>query len=159
MDISPGAESWRQCRNGLAHQHRRIFRPFRHNIGQRQRLHVAALRRRPAMRHQLSKVRPATLRRIAADGGERRRGRPPDGPRASRNARSIVAHSSSASQPAPRLLNDNGRAVPSPRPGSASVCAAVCHRSDPTPSKSQSGRCVWPSRIAQLAAVVVSPVL
>jgi hypothetical protein len=36
-------------------------------------------------------VRTATLRRIAAEGGERRRGRPPICPRASRNARSIVA--------------------------------------------------------------------
>jgi hypothetical protein len=37
----------------LAHQHRRAFRPARRNVGQRQCLHVAALRRRPAMRHQI----------------------------------------------------------------------------------------------------------
>ena len=42
----------------LAHQQRRALRPAGRDVGQRQRLHEAALRRRPAVRHQVSLHEP-----------------------------------------------------------------------------------------------------
>jgi hypothetical protein len=87
----------------LAHQQRRAFRPARRNVSQCQGLHKAALAVGPlcatrfastnpgAGLSQSSKVRTATLRLIAAEGGACRRLRPPLAFRASRNARLIVA--------------------------------------------------------------------
>ena len=75
----------------LAHQHRRAFRLACRDIGQRLYVAKSASMNPGGGSSQSLNVQTATLRRIAAEGGERRRGRPPVCPRASRDALSIVA--------------------------------------------------------------------
>lgn len=73
---------------------------------------------------QPSKVRTGTLRRIA-EGAARRRVLPP-----AASGRSW-RHSSPAHSCAPLARAADGRAAPSPRPGSAPTAAAACRKPDP----------------------------
>ena len=109
----------------FAHQQRRALRPTRGDVGQGQGLHEASLRRWSAMRDksastnpgggssQLSEVRTATLRRMAADGGVRRRVPLPDCFLISLSNRSIVAALIAISPCEPRARVADGRAAPS----------------------------------------------
>jgi hypothetical protein len=81
------------------------------------------------------KLRSTTLRQIAAERRQRRRGRPPVSLALPAIPDPPSPHSSSASPSEAQVPPEGGGAASSPRPGSAPAGAATCRISDPTASE------------------------